>query len=137
MSSRVIKLELEINRKYAATYFGDGLIVSTPTGSTAYSLAANGPVVFPDLPVFILSPICAHTLTLIPLIISSNDKISIKILSNHNEIILTIDGQENLSLDLGDEIRIVKTKEKLKLASTHKENYSSILRTKLKWGGRK
>lgn len=137
LHARAIKLELEINNKYVATYFGDGLIVSTPTGSTAYSLAANGPVVHPGLPVFILAPICAHTLTLRPLIISSKDRISIKILSNHEESILTVDGQENLRLDIGDELQVVKAKEKLKLASTHKEDYFSILRKKLKWGGRR
>ncbi len=137
LHARVIKLELEVNNKYVATYFGDGLIVSTPTGSTAYSLAANGPVVHPGLPVFILVPICAHTLTLRPLIISSSDTISVRVLSNHEESILTVDGQENLRLDIGDKLQVVKAKEKLKLASTHKEDYFSILRKKLKWGGRK
>jgi len=134
--ARVIRLRLEVNNQYVAAYVGDGLIVSTPTGSTAYSLAASGPIVHPDLSLIILAPICPHTLALRPLIVSSQDTIQIWIESNHNEVILTMDGQENIRLKVGDLVRVRKAKEKVRLISPEKESYYQVLRKKLKWGGR-
>jgi len=136
VTARVIRLRLEVNNQYVATYVGDGLIVSTPTGSTAYSLAASGPIVHPDLSLIILSPICPHTLALRPLIISSGDTIKILVESDHHEVILTMDGQENIPLHLGDLVRVRKAKERLKLIVPEKKGYYQILRTKFKWGGR-
>jgi len=136
ITARVIKLRLEVNNQYVATYVGDGLIVSTPTGSTAYSLAASGPIVHPDLSLIILSPICPHTLALRPLIISSNDAVRIWVEADHAEVILTMDGQENICLKLGDLIQVKKAKERLKLIVPERKSYYQILRAKLKWGGR-
>jgi NAD+ kinase len=136
ITARVIRLRLEVNDQYVATYVGDGLIVSTPTGSTAYSLAANGPIVHPDLSLILLSPICPHTLALRPLIISSQDTVRIWVEANHYEVILTMDGQENIHLKLGDLVEVRKAREKLKLIVPEKENYYQVLRKKLKWGGR-
>jgi len=136
ITARVIRLRLEVNNQYVATYVGDGLIVSTPTGSTAYSLAASGPIVHPDLSLIILSPICPHTLALRPLIISSKDMVKIWVEANHYEVILTMDGQENIRLKLGDLVQVRKAKERLKLIVPEKESYYQVLRTKLKWGGR-
>jgi NAD+ kinase len=136
ITARVIKLRLEVNNQYVATYVGDGLIVSTPTGSTAYSLAASGPIVYPELSLIILSPICPHTLALRPLIISSNDIVDIWVEANHYEVILSMDGQENIPLKVGDLIQVRKAKERLKLIIPEKKSYYQVLRTKLKWGGR-
>ena len=136
ITARVIKLRLEVNNQYVATYVGDGLIISTPTGSTAYSLAASGPIVHPDLSLIILSPICPHTLALRPLIISSKDTIKIRVETDHDEVILTMDGQENIPLKLGDFVQVRKAKERLKLIVPEKKSYYQVLRTKMKWGGR-
>lgn len=136
VTARVIKLRLEVNNQYVATYVGDGLIISTPTGSTAYSLAASGPIVHPDLSLIILSPICPHTLALRPLIISSKDTVKIWVEADHDEVILTMDGQENIPLKLGDLVQVRKAKERLKLIVPEKKSYYQVLRTKLKWGGR-
>ncbi len=136
VTARVIRLRLEVNNQYVATYVGDGLIVSTPTGSTAYSLAASGPIVHPDLSLIILSPICPHTLALRPLIVSSKDTINIWVETDHHEVILTMDGQENIRLELGDLVQVKKAREGLKLIVPEKKSYYQMLRTKLKWGGR-
>jgi len=136
VAARVIRLRLEVNNEYVATYVADGLIVSTPTGSTAYSLAASGPIVHPDLSLIILSPICPHTLALRPLIISPDDRVKIWVESDHEEVILTMDGQEKIPLELGDLVQVRKAKERLKLIIPEKKSYYQLLRTKLKWGGR-
>ncbi len=135
-TSRVIKLDLEVNKQYVATYVGDGLIISTPTGSTAYSLAASGPIVYSELPVIIISAICPHTFTLRPLIVSANSELKIKVRSNHNEVILSLDGQENLPLLINDIIKIKKTPYELKLITAPDKSYYEVLRNKLKWGKR-
>ncbi len=136
ITARVIELRVEVNNEYVATYIGDGLIVSTPTGSTAYSLAASGPIVYPDLSVIILSPICPHTLALRPLIISCDDVVRILVEADHREVILSMDGQENFPLKLGDLIQVNRAKERLRLIVPEKKSYFQILRTKLKWGKR-
>lgn len=135
-TARVIKLDLEVNKQYVATYIGDGLIISSPTGSTAYSLAASGPIIYPDLPVIVISAICPHTLTLRPLIISADSQVKIKVKSNHQEVILTLDGQNNLPLAMEDIIEIKKAKHQLKFITVPNKNYYQVLRTKLKWGER-
>jgi len=136
VTARVITLRLEVNNQYVATYVGDGLIVSTPTGSTAYSLAASGPIVHPDLSLIILSPICPHTLALRPLIISSEDTVKIWVEGDHREVILTMDGQENIPLQLGDLVQVRKARERLRLIVPEKKSYYQVLRAKMKWGGR-
>ncbi len=136
VTARVIKLRLEVNNQYVATYVGDGIIISTPTGSTAYSLAASGPIVHPDLSLIILSPICPHTLALRPLIISSRDAIKIRVEADHDEVVLTMDGQENIPLKLGDSVQVRKAKERLRLVVPEKKSYYQVLRAKLKWGER-
>jgi NAD+ kinase len=134
--ARVINLSLEINDKFVADYVADGLIISTPTGSTAYSLASGGPIVSPDLPVLVVTPICPHTLTFRSLVVSCEDEISIEVKSNHNEVVLSMDGQENAPLSIGDTVKIRMSKNKLKLITDRKNNFYNILRKKLKWGER-
>ncbi|MBI2118514.1 MAG: NAD(+)/NADH kinase [Elusimicrobia bacterium] len=137
-SSRIIELDAYVNGEFLATYIGDGLIISTPTGSTAYSLAASGPIVVPQLPVMLLTPICPHTLAQRPLLVSSQDHVElvIKNCALSKFIFLSFDGQESVSIQLKDRIRIENASQKLKLLVDPKRSYYQILRTKLRWGER-
>lgn len=134
-SARVINLEVKVDNHLVSEYQGDGLILSTATGSTAYNLAAGGPLVSPELPVFILTPLCPHSLTLRPLIISQEAEIKIRILSNGQEILLSIDGQEEYNLKIADEILVRKAENNARfLFPKEKEKYFPLLRKKFKWG---
>lgn len=135
-SARTINLELKIDGQLITRYLGDGLIISTPTGSTAYNLAAGGPLVSPELPVFILTPICPHSLTLRPLIIPQEGKITIRILSNDSPVLLSLDGQEETNLKIGDQVTIKKAEKGVRfiLPKGKEEKYFSLLRMKFKWG---
>ncbi|MFH1783454.1 MAG: NAD(+)/NADH kinase [bacterium] len=135
-TARVITLELEVDKQYVATYVGDGLIASTPTGSTAYSLAASGPILYPTLPVIALCAICPHTLAQRPVIVSDSSIIKIDVKSNHNEVILTLDGQNSMVLGINDVVKITKAPYMLKLIKVPGKSYFEVLRTKLKWGKR-
>ncbi|MDI6641141.1 MAG: NAD(+)/NADH kinase, partial [Elusimicrobiota bacterium] len=135
-SPRVILLRVKINNDWLTDYLGDGIIISTPTGSTAYSLATGGPIVNPLLPVFIISPICPHTLSQRPLIVSSADKLSIEILEykSNKDIVFSVDSQENFVVNPSDKITIKKSKYILKLITHPEKSYYKILREKLHWG---
>lgn len=134
-NSRIIDLETKINGDYVTTYKSDGLIVSTPTGSTAYSLSAGGPIIYPSLHAFTLTPICSHTLTNRPIIISDDSVVTISILSKE-EILLTLDGIAGPSLHCGDIVEIKKADAIIHLIKSPYRNYYEVLRTKLKWGER-
>jgi NAD+ kinase len=133
--SRIISLESYIDGEHVATYSADGLIVSTPSGSTAYSLSAGGPIVHPSLSAFILTPICPHTLTVRPHIVSAESRVSIVVRSVHCNIMLTIDGQEAFNLHPDSVVEIEKASETIKLIKSRKRSYYEVLKTKLKWGG--
>jgi NAD+ kinase len=137
-NGRVVSVRAFINNEFLADYIGDGLIVSTPTGSTAYSLAAQGPIVHPGLPVFVLTPVCPHTLTQRPLIISSDEKLTLKITSKYNleDSIMSIDGQINYSVNTKNTIDISLYDKPLMLITNPKRKYFQVLRKKLKWGER-
>jgi len=134
--SRIISLESYIDGEHVATYRADGLIVSTPSGSTAYSLSAGGPIVYPGLNVFILTPICPHTLTVRPHIVSADSHISIIVRSVHSNIMLTIDGQKAFNLHPDSVVKIERASETVKLIRSRKRSYYEVLKTKLKWGGK-
>lgn len=134
--ARIIDLELLIEGGYVCSYKADGLIVSTPTGSTAYSLAAGGPIVYPVLDAFIITPICPHSLTNRPLVIPDNMRIEIIVHAGDEAIYLTIDGQVGIELLEGDRIAIRKAPNKLRVVRPVQKTYFQILRNKLKWGGR-
>ncbi len=134
--ARIIDLELLIEGGYVCSYKADGLIVSTPTGSTAYSLAAGGPIVYPVLDAFIITPICPHSLTNRPLVIPDNMRIEIVVHAGDEAIYLTIDGQVGIELMEGDRIAIRKVPNKLRVIRPVQKTYFQILRSKLKWGGR-
>lgn len=133
--SRLIRLETFIGKEYVTTYAADGLIISTPTGSTAHSLSAGGPIICSDMEAIILTPICPHTLSNRPIIISGEEEIRIKVVSSHPDIGLTLDGQEVIPLKESDTVAVKKSSLKVKLIVSRRKNYYQVLRKKLKWGG--
>ncbi|MCK5535050.1 NAD(+)/NADH kinase [bacterium] len=135
-SARVIKLKVKLGSKQITQWVGDGLIVATPTGSTAYSLAAFGPIVYPTLPVLIITPICPHLLSFRSLVLPAGELISIQVDSGKN-VMLSVDGQEEMNLGYNDIIEIKQAKKKLKLVClSGNADYFQILNKKLKWGKR-
>jgi len=134
--ARIIDLDLHVNGEFVCSYKADGLIISTPTGSTAYSLAAGGPIVYPQVPAFVVTPICPHTLTNRPLVIPESAKIEITFRSNDNQVYLTLDGQIGVELVPEDRITITKALFPLRLVRPARKTYFEILRNKLKWGER-
>lgn len=132
---RIVSLRTFVSGEFVTTYSADGLIISTPTGSTAYSLSAGGPVVHPNLKVIILSPICAHTLAVRPLIVSQEEKIKIIPEPPVKEVLLTIDGQEGYPINEEDEIEIEKSQYSAKLVRLTDKSFFKILQTKLGWSG--
>jgi len=134
--ARIMDLELRVDGEYVTTYKADGLILSTPTGSTAYSLAAGGPIVYPAVEAFVVTPICPHTLTNRPLVIPDSATIEVDFKAGDDAVFLTLDGQIGIELVRGDRIRVHKAAEKLLLVRPAKKTYYQILRSKLKWGER-
>jgi NAD+ kinase len=134
--ARIMDLELRVNGEYVTTYKADGLILSTPTGSTAYSLAAGGPIVYPIVEAFVVTPICPHTLTNRPLVIPDSVTIEVDFKAEDDAVFLTLDGQVGIELMGGDHILVHKATNKLLLVRPAKKTYFQILRSKLKWGER-
>lgn len=134
--ARIIDLEIYIEGSHVTTYKADGIILSTPTGSTAYSLSAGGPIVHPALPVTIITPICPHTLTNRPLVVSNEMKVEIKITTQEPDTYLTLDGQIGIRLKTGDVIEVRKSDTVVKLIKSPFRDYFTILKTKLMWGER-
>lgn len=131
---RMNELEVEINGKYLTTYKGDGLIVSTPTGSTAYSLSSGGPIVYPGKDLIIINPICPHTLTNRPIIFSEDSNLEITLWSKDRGAMLTLDGQESYKIRSGDAVMIKKSRHVTMLVLSPYRSYGEILRSKLGWG---
>jgi len=134
--ARIIDLDLQVNGEFVCSYKADGLIISTPTGSTAYSLAAGGPIVYPQVPAFVVTPICPHTLTNRPLVIPETSNIEVTFRSNDSQVYLTLDGQVGVELEPADRIAITKSNNSLRLVRPARNTYFEILRNKLKWGER-
>ncbi|MCX5836471.1 MAG: NAD(+)/NADH kinase [Deltaproteobacteria bacterium] len=133
--SRILDLETAVNDRYLTTFRADGIIISTPTGSTAYSLSAGGPIVFPEQDSFIINPICPHTLTNRPIIIPDNVVIRVILWTKEQGATLTLDGQVSYTMKSGDSMIVKKSKYVTNLVSSPHRDYMEILRTKLKWGG--
>jgi NAD+ kinase len=131
--ARMIQIGIWIDEKEIVALKADGLIVSTPTGSTAYSLSAGGPIVQPHVPALVLSPICPHTLSFRPMIVASSSRIRLQILTAGEEVYLTLDGQRGITLGKNDVIEINKAEFALKLVSSPKRNYFDLLKEKLAW----
>lgn len=133
---RMVDLDLHIDGQFVSSYKADGLIISTPTGSTAYSLSAGGPIIYPAVEAFLITPICPHTLTNRPLVIPDTAKIEVDLHPGYGSIYLTLDGQVGVKLMPGDRIAVAKASNKLRLVRPAKKTYFEILRSKLKWGER-
>lgn len=134
--ARIIDLETTINGDYLSTFRSDGLIISTPTGSTAYNLSAGGPIVYPSLHTIIITPICPHTLTIRPIIIPDNVKIRALLKSRDEEVTLTLDGQQGFTLEFEDVVEVKKAEGRILLIKSPYRHYFELLREKLKWGER-
>lgn len=133
---RVIELGITINGEYLNTVRADGLIIATPTGSTAYSLAAGGPIVAPSLDAMILCPICPHTLSNRAMVVSAQDRLLIEARADHPDLMLTVDGQESLMVQPGDCVEIWRAPYTIQLIRYTSRSFFDVLRTKLKWGER-
>ena len=137
--SRAFKLSASFGGQFLSEYFGDGLIVSTPSGSTAYSLAASGPIAMPDLEVVLLTPICPHTLTHRPIVLSAAGELNVSVVggtSGPQLVSLSIDGQENFLLEPGDAVVVKQHPRCFEMLAPQGFSYFDILRRKLSWGER-
>ncbi len=139
--SRLIDLQTSVNGDPLATFHADGLIIATPTGSTAYSLAAGGPIVHPQLPATILTPINPHSFNQKPIVLPAEHEVEVRILTKRNkfadvQVSLTLDGQTYVTLERNDRIRISAAKETVRFLRRSEETFFSTLRNKLKWGER-
>lgn len=132
--ARVVELRVEADGEEVSSYRGDGLIVSTPTGSTAYNLSAGGPLIHPRLPVIVLTPICSHALTQRPLVLPGEVELSISLDTDREEVYLTLDGQEGRSLAFRDRITVGPSTEMVRLINTNGRAFFKSLRSKLAWG---
>lgn len=132
--ARMMELKVSVDEGHLTTFRADGLIVATPTGSTAYSLSAGGPIIYPTLHCFVLTPICPHTLSNRPIALPDNVAVTICLTSPSEDVSLTLDGQIGFPLVPKDVVEIRKSRFKMKLIKHPTKSYYEILRTKLKWG---
>ncbi|WP_158793924.1 NAD(+)/NADH kinase [Granulicella sp. L60] len=134
--ARMGDFTVEIESQLVATFRADGIIVSTPTGSTAYNLAANGPIVMPSVNCMLVTPICPHLLTIRPIVVPGDATVSVHVVGVPNEIYLTVDGQEAVELKLDDYIHCQRSEASVRLLRSRPNGLFSVLRSKLKWGER-
>lgn len=135
--ARMLRLGTRVSGQFISTYAADGLIIATPTGSTAYSLSAGGPLVTPDLDMVIITPICPHTLNARSLIVSANETVDVDIESDPGDVVvLTIDGQIGIPLEAGDRVSASKAEFRAKLITNDRTSFFSKLQTRLRWGDR-
>ena len=133
--SRIVNLSVSVESRYATAYRADGLIISTPTGSTAYCLSAGGPIVDPGMDAMVLTPIASHTLTNRPIVVPGAHRIEVT-LDTDQEVMLTIDGQIGIPLKHGDTVAVARAAARIRLLRFPHQDFFSVLRTKLKWGER-
>jgi NAD+ kinase len=134
--ARIIDMAVCVDDVYLTTFKADGLIVATPTGSTAYNLAAGGPIIDPGVGCLVISPICPHMLTNRPLIVSSEAVIRIEVKFQDQHVVLTADGQVGRQLQGGDTVELRQSKNRTLLIKSPSKDYFEVLRTKLRWGER-
>jgi NAD+ kinase len=134
--ARVVTLATWVNDEHLSTYPADGVIVSTPTGSTAYSLSAGGPIVHPHVDVIVVTPICPHTLTARPVVVSGTAAVTVQPIAGVDDVRLTVDGQESFALETEERVVVRRAAPRTRLVRLKPPSFYSILRTKLAWGGR-
>lgn len=132
--ARMLDYAVDIDGVFVSQFRADGLIISTPTGSTAYSMAAGGPIVFPSLEAFLITPICPHMLTNRPLVIPATAQIDVRLKSAQESPYLTVDGQVGMELQEEDTVRVRKSDRVIELITSPNRNYFQLLRSKLRWG---
>ena len=132
--SRMLTMDVKIDGNFLTHLPADGLIISTPTGSTGHSLSAGGPIIHPAHDLFLLTPICAHMLTNRPIVVPSKAKIEISIITKFSDVFLTIDGQVNYQINEDDRVTITKSNHRIHLVRQKDKDFFSILRAKLGWG---
>src|SRR5262249_38823070 len=134
--ARLASVDWRVNSKFVANYKADALIVATPTGSTAYSLASGGPILAPDVPGFVITPVASHALTNRPLVVQDTAVIELRVVVTRDQAYLTIDGQLGSPLEEGDVVVCKKSEFHVKLFKLPDRSFFQVLRTKLKWGER-
>ncbi len=134
--ARIIDLQTFIDHNYVTTYKADGLILSTPTGSTAYNLSAGGPILHPSVECIVLTPICPHTLTNRPIVIPADSVVEVSLISESEDVFLTLDGQVGMTLRRDDTVTIRKSPYRTRLLMPCERDYFQVLREKLNWGMR-
>jgi NAD+ kinase len=132
--ARIIEMKVNVSGMFVSTFRADGLIVSTPTGSTAYNLSAGGPIVYPTMEAVVITPICPHMLSNRPIVLPDTLDIEIGIVTKNQEIFLTLDGQEGLPIGERDRVCVRKSDQTVSFVQSPDKNYFDILRGKLKWG---
>ena len=134
--ARMLDFDLYVNRAHVARYRADGLIVATPTGSTAYSLAAGGPIVHPEVDALLITPICPHMLTNRPLVVPDTARLEIDIAAAEEPVYLTLDGQTGYQLEPEDRVAVTKSPSHVVFVRPPEKTYFEVLRSKLRWGER-
>jgi len=134
--ARIIEIGLSIDREQVTNYKSDGLIISTPTGSTAYSLSAGGPIVHPNLKAFLITPICPHTLSMRPLVVPDDSLAELTLRTGDSEVYLTLDGQVGHPLKTKDRVRVRRSRQPILMIRSRRTSYFEVLRHKLHWGER-
>jgi NAD+ kinase len=133
--SRIIEVDARIDGLFVSSFRADGIVVSSPTGSTAYCLAAGGPILYPTLPAFVVTPICPHTLTNRPLVVGDSSAVELKLRdARHVEVYAALDGQETFAFADGDSVSVTGGPRRLRLVKAPGRDYYQVLRSKLKWG---
>jgi NAD+ kinase len=132
--ARIIEIETYFDRYFVNSFRSDGLIVSTPTGSTAYNLSAGGPVIFPSMNAVVITPICPFTLSNRPIVVPDNAEIELLLKTDNEEVALTLDGQVGFQMKVADRVVIRKSRTTFNIIQPSNRNYFDVLRDKLRWG---
>ena len=132
--ARIIEIEAYLNQRFVNSFRADGLIVSTPTGSTAYNLSAGGPVIFPSMNAVVITPICPFTLSNRPIVVPDNAEIELLLKTDNEEVALTLDGQVGFPMEVEDRVVIRKSRTTFNIIQPSNRNYFDVLRDKLRWG---
>jgi NAD+ kinase len=133
--SRMVQIGIRIDGPEIAVLKADGLIISTPTGSTAYSLSAGGPIIQPHVPAIVISPICPHTLTFRPMVVSAASEIDLELITDGEEVHLTFDGQRSAPMEKNHLVRVRNSELELSLVTSPRRNYFDLVKEKLGWAG--